>query len=142
LIFSGEIPESGAVNSPGEKELLNSSSGMCRLQDRLPFYRNNDGIYAAGIRMRKKQIAAFSLALWLFIIAYFMLFGERFDLGLFFVLGFIGFLMIVELLEPRYVKPAYLRYIRLLTIAGIIISGFVVTQKLMEILGLYFTWSF
>ena len=92
--------------------------------------------------MRKKQIAAFSLALWLCIIAYFMLFGERFDLGLFFVLGFIGFLMIVELLEPRYVKPAYLRYIRFLTIAGIIISGLVVTQKLMEILGLYFTGSF
>jgi len=92
--------------------------------------------------MRKKQIAAFSLALWLFIIAYFMLFVERFDLGLFFVLGFMGFLMIVELLEPRYVKPAYLRNIRVLTIAGIVISGVVVAQKLMEILGLYFTGSF
>jgi hypothetical protein len=92
--------------------------------------------------MKKKQIAAFSLALWLFIISYFMLFIERFDLGLFFVLGFIGFLIIVELFEPRYVVPPYLRYIRFLTIVGIVISGLVVAQKLMEILGLYFTWSF
>jgi hypothetical protein len=92
--------------------------------------------------MGKKQTAAFSLALWLFIIAYFMLFVERFDLGLFFVLGFIGFLMIMELLEPRYVKPAYLRYTRLLTFTGIALAGLVIIQKLMEILGLYFTWSF
>lgn len=92
--------------------------------------------------MIKKQIAAFSLALWLFIIAYIMLFMERFDLGLFFILGFIGFLMIMELLEPRYVKPAYLRYTRFLTFAGVVIAGLVIAQKVMEILGLYFTWSF
>ena len=91
--------------------------------------------------MGKKQTAAFALALWLFIIAYFMLFVERFDVGLFFVLGFIGFLMIMELLEPRYVKPAYLRYTRFLTFTGIALAGLVIIQKLMEILGLYFTWS-
>ena len=92
--------------------------------------------------MRKKLIAAISLAFWLSIITVFMLFTERIDLGLFFVLGFIGFLVIVELMEPHYVKPAYLRYLRVLTVAGIVISGLVVVQKLMEILGLYLTWSF
>ncbi len=60
----------------------------------------------------------------------------------FFVLGFIGFLMIMELLEPRYVRPAYLRYTRFLTFAGIVIAGLVIAQKVMEVLGLYFTWSF
>lgn len=92
--------------------------------------------------MRKKHIAVLTLTLWLIIISYFMLFAERIDLGLFFVLGFIGFLVIVELIEPHYVKPAYLRYLRVLTVAGIVISGLVVVQKLMEILGLYLTWSF
>ena len=92
--------------------------------------------------MKKKHIAVLVLTIWLMIIVYFMLFMERFDLGLFFVLGFIGFLLIVEFLEPRYVKPAYLRYLRFLTMAGIVISGLVVAQKLMEILGLYLTWSF
>ncbi|MGA2913723.1 MAG: hypothetical protein ABSE07_09440 [Methanoregula sp.] len=92
--------------------------------------------------MRKKQIAAITFALWLITISCFMLFVGRFELALFFVLGFIGFLLIVMLIEPRYVKPAYLRYFTYLTAAGIVISGVVVVLKVMEILGLYFTWSF
>jgi hypothetical protein len=92
--------------------------------------------------MKKKQIAVISLALWFLIISCFMLFIGRFELALFFVLWFIGFLLIVELIETHYVQPAYLRYLRYLTIAGIVIFGAVVVQKLMDILGLYFTWSF
>jgi hypothetical protein len=65
-----------------------------------------------------------------------MLFAERFDLGLFFVLGFIGFLVIVELMEPHYVKPGYLWYIRFLTATGIVIFGVVLSQKLLDLLGL------
>ena len=62
------------------------------------------------VLMRKKQIAAIALALWLCIIAVFMLIAEWIDLSLFFVLGFIGFLVIVEFMEPHYVKPRYLWY--------------------------------
>ena len=92
--------------------------------------------------MRKKQIAAIFLALWLIIIACFMLFTGRFELALFFVLGFIGFLLIVMITEPHYIKPAYVRYIRYLIALGLMVSGAVVVQKIMEISGLYFTWSF
>ena len=92
--------------------------------------------------MKKKQIAAISLALWLVIISCFMLLVGRFDLALFFILGFIGFLIIIEITEPRFVKPAYLRYIRYLIVAGILIFSAIIIQKVMEILGLYFTWSF
>ena len=92
--------------------------------------------------MRKKQIAAIFLALWLIIISCFMLFTGRFELALFFVLGFIGFLLIVMITEPHYVKPAYVRYIRYLIALGLLVSGAVVVQKIMEIYGLYFTWSF
>jgi len=92
--------------------------------------------------MKKKQIATIFLALWFIIISIFMLLTGRFELALFFILGFIGFLIIVELIEPRYVKPDYLRYIRYLTAVGIVIFGAVVVLKIMEILGLYFTWSF
>jgi len=91
--------------------------------------------------MKKKQIAAISLVLWLIIISYSMLFVGRFELALFFVLGFIGFLIIVEITEPYFVKPSYLRYIRYLIGAGIVIFSAVIIQKVMEILGLYFTWS-
>jgi hypothetical protein len=86
--------------------------------------------------MRKKQIAAVALALWLTIISLFMLFAERFDLLLFFIVGFIGFLVIVELMEPYYVKPGYVRYFRILIVVGIVISGAIVAQKVLDMLGL------
>ena len=86
--------------------------------------------------MRKKLIAAISLAFWLSIITVFMLFTERIDLGLFFVLGFIGFLVIVELMEPHFVKPGYLWYVRFLIITGIILFGLILGQKLLDLLGL------
>jgi hypothetical protein len=91
--------------------------------------------------MRIKQIAITAFALWLVIISFFMFFTGRFDVALFFVLGFIGFLVIVEITGLHYVKPAYFRYVRYLIAAGIVICGAVVVQKVMEILGLYFTWS-
>ena len=86
--------------------------------------------------MRKKLIAAISLAFWLSIITVFMLITERIDLGLFFVLGFIGFLVIVEFMEPHFVKPGYLWYVRFLMVTGIILFGVILAQKLLDLLGL------
>jgi len=106
------------------------------------FFRETGICLSEGIRMRKKQIAAISLTLWLIIISCFMLLVGRFDLALFFVLGFIGFLLIVELTELRYVKTDHLKYVRYLICVGIVIFGAIVVQKLMEILGLYFIWNF
>jgi hypothetical protein len=86
--------------------------------------------------MKKKQIAAIALGLWLTIISVSMLVAERIDLALFFVLGFIGFLVIVELMEPHFVKPGYLWYIRILIAVGIVLFGAIVAQKILDILGL------
>jgi hypothetical protein len=92
--------------------------------------------------MRKIEIAVISFSVWLIVISYFMLLTGRFELALFFILGFIGFLLIVDLIKPHYVKPSYMRYIRYLIIIGIVVFGAVIVQKIMEILGLYFTWHF
>ncbi len=88
--------------------------------------------------MRTKQIAITAFALWLVIISFYMLFSGRFDVALFFVLGFMGFLVIVVLTDLRYVKPGYQGYVRFLIFAGIVLSGVVIVLKLMEILGLQF----
>lgn len=92
--------------------------------------------------MTKKKIAAIALALWFIIISCFMLFVGRFELALFFGLGFIGFLLIIEIIEPHYIKPSYTRYIRFLILIGVVIFGVVVLEKLLEYMGLYLTWSF
>ena len=86
--------------------------------------------------MKKKQIAAIALGLWFCIISVSMLFAERIDLALFFVLGFIGFLVIVELMEPHFVKPGYRWYIRVLIAVGIVLFSAIVAQKILDILGL------
>jgi hypothetical protein len=86
--------------------------------------------------MIKKQIAAIVLALWLTIISVFMLFAERIDIIQFYILALIGTLVIVEYIEPYYVQPGYLRYIRFLIVVGILIFIVIVGDILMEILGL------
>jgi hypothetical protein len=90
--------------------------------------------------MMRKQLAAIILALWLTIIFVIMLFLERFDLVEFFALGLIGILVIVELIEPAYVQPGYLRYVKFLIAVGIVIFGMIVVQVAMETLGLVFVF--
>jgi len=85
--------------------------------------------------MRKIEIAVISFSAWLIVISYFMLMTGRFDLALFFILGFIGFLLIVDLIKPHFVRPSYMWYIRFLIFVGIVLFGAVIVQKIMEILG-------
>ena len=85
--------------------------------------------------MKKKQISPIIFALWLTIVSVAMLLVERIDLALFFVLGFIGFIVIVELMEPYYVKPGYVWYLRVLIAVGIVIVGAIVAEKVLEVIG-------
>jgi hypothetical protein len=90
----------------------------------------------AGIRMRKQQTAIIALTLWLTIVSLFMLLRQPIDFKVLIVLWFMGILVIMALIEPQYVKPKYLRYIRFFTVAGIVIFVVIVALKVMEILGL------
>ena len=85
--------------------------------------------------MRKKDLAAIVIAIWLVIISCFMLLAYRIDLEIFFVLWLIGLLVIVELMDTRFTLPPYLRYIKYLVAVGIILFGAIVTQKVLEILS-------
>ena len=96
----------------------------------------DDSVSSAGILMRKEQIAIIALAVWLTLIAVFMLLARSVNLEIFFVLALIGFLIIIELIAPKYIKPGYLRYIQYVLAAAIVIFGMIVAQKVMEILGL------
>jgi len=84
--------------------------------------------------MRKKDLAAIVIVIWLVIISCFMLLAYRIDLEIFFVLWLIGLLVIVELMDTRFTLPPYLRYIKYIVAVGIVIFGAIVTQKVLEIL--------
>ena len=86
--------------------------------------------------MRKQQIAIIALAVWLTLIAVFMLLAQSIDIEIFFVLSLIGFLVIVELIAPNYIQPGYMRYIRYILAAGIVLFGVIVVQKVLDVLGL------
>ena len=86
--------------------------------------------------MRKQQIAIIALTMWLTIVSLFMLLRQPIDFKVLIVLWFMGILVIMALMEPQYVKPGYLRYIRYFTAAGIVIFVLIVTLKVLEIIGL------
>ena len=85
--------------------------------------------------MKKKVLAAIALVVWLVILSIFSLLAYRVDLEIFFVLWLIGLLVIVELMDTRFSLPSYLRYIKYLVAAGIVVFGVIVTQKVLEILA-------
>ncbi len=85
--------------------------------------------------MRKEQIAIIALAVWLTLIAVFMILAQNVGIEIFFVLSLIGFLIIVELIGPKYVQPRSLRYIWYILAAGIAIFGAIVVLKVMDIIG-------
>jgi hypothetical protein len=85
--------------------------------------------------MIKEEIAIIALAVWLTLISIFMLVAQSFDLEIFFVLSLVGFLIIAELITPKYIRPGYLRYIQDILTVGIAIFVLIVVKKIMEILA-------
>ena len=85
--------------------------------------------------MKKKVLAAIVMFIWLVVISAFMLLAQQVDLEIFFVLWLIGILVIVELMDTRFSLPTYIRYIKYLVAAGIVLFGGIVVQKVLEILA-------
>ena len=84
--------------------------------------------------MKKKNLAVIVIGIWLMVISVFMLLAYRIDLEIFFVLWLIGLLVIVELMDTRFSLPPYLKYLKYVIAAGILLFGVIVIGKVMEIL--------
>lgn len=85
--------------------------------------------------MRKQQIAIIALALWFILVSVVMLLMQQVDFEIFFILCLIGIFVIMQILEPSYVQPGYLKYVRYLIAAGIVIFGAIIVHKVMVILA-------
>jgi hypothetical protein len=84
--------------------------------------------------MKKKDLAVMVIAIWLMIVSIFMLLAYQVDLEIFFVLWLIGLLVIVELMDTRFSLPPYMRYLKYVVAAGILLFGGIVAGKVLEIL--------
>lgn len=83
----------------------------------------------------KKSLAAGVLVIWLMIILLFMILAQSLNLEIFFVLWLIGLLIIVELVDPAFVQPRYIRAVKYVIAAGVIVFGVIVAQKVLEIIN-------
>jgi hypothetical protein len=83
----------------------------------------------------KKSLAAGALVIWLMIVLLFMILAQSLNLEIFFVLWLIGLLIIVELVDPAFVQPRYIRAVKYVIAAGVIIFGVIVAQKVLEIIN-------
>jgi membrane protein implicated in regulation of membrane protease activity len=84
--------------------------------------------------MRKKYLGLCTLAIWLFLVLAFMILARTVDMEVFFVLWLIGILIIVELVSDLSATPRYLRVVRMVIAAGVVLFGFIVARKILEIL--------
>jgi hypothetical protein len=108
---------------------------MFKFQKQEHIFINDDSVSLGRILMRKEQIAIIAFTVWLSLIAVFMLLALSVDLEIFFVLSLIGFLIIVELIAPKFIQPKYMRSIRYLLAVAIVMFAVIVAQKVIEILA-------
>ena len=92
-------------------------------------------VITAGILMRKEQYGFIFLALWLVVISESMIIIQKIDLEIFLVLALIGSLVIMQLMEHKFVQPDYMKYIKYNMTIWIVIFGIIVMHKLMGIIS-------
>ena len=83
----------------------------------------------------KKKTAIAALVIWLIIVLFFMVLSVNINLEIFFVLWLIGLLVIVELIDPPFSQPQYIRYVKYIVATGVLIFGAIVAQKVLEIIN-------
>jgi len=81
------------------------------------------------------RLAYIALVAWLIIVMFFMIIAWNINLEIFFVLWLIGLLVIVEMVDPAFIQPQYMRYIKYLVAAGMVIFGAIMAQKVLEIIN-------
>ncbi|WP_067052376.1 hypothetical protein [Methanofollis ethanolicus] len=80
-------------------------------------------------------IGAGAIALWTGVVAFFMLLNRALDLEVSFVLWLIGLLAVTVLIDTPFVQPRYLKGIKVIIAAGVIVFGYIVVMKVLEILA-------
>jgi hypothetical protein len=91
---------------------------------------SNDSMKVDG-----RRTAVVALALWSLVIAAFMLLNRALDLEVFFVLVLIGLLVMVELIDTSSVQSGHLRRAKYVVAVGVLVFGWVVMNKVVEILA-------
>ena len=84
---------------------------------------------------RKMRLSSMVFTTWLMVIIVFMLFRQTFDLDIFFVLAVIGLFVVVVMIDTSSVQPMYMRRMKYVVATAILIFGYIVANRIVEILA-------
>jgi hypothetical protein len=84
--------------------------------------------------MKKQHYALIALAMWLILVSGLMILVQSINLETYTILVLIGFLVILQFMELKFIQPVYLKSLRYLMVVGIVIFCGIVLHKVMEIL--------
>jgi hypothetical protein len=87
------------------------------------------------MRVEAGRTAGIVLVCWGLLVAASMLLNRTLDLEVFFVLVLIGLLVLVELADTATLQPGRIRRAKYVVAAGVLVFGWVVANKVMEILA-------
>ncbi|MBN2735185.1 MAG: hypothetical protein JXQ82_10085 [Methanomicrobiaceae archaeon] len=87
------------------------------------------------MHIKKNKAVILILTVWIIIIITFAALSSIINLEIIFVLWLIGLLVTVELADSIYLQPAYMKYIKIITAAGVFIFGIIVALKVLEIIA-------
>ncbi|ACL15759.1 hypothetical protein [Methanosphaerula palustris] len=82
-----------------------------------------------------QRIPVIVLIIWFAVITTFMLLNQVLDLEIFFVLALIGLLIVVEMIDTATVQSRSLRRIKYVIVVGVLLFGYTVVNKIMEIVA-------
>lgn len=85
---------------------------------------------------RKLRLSSVVFTTWLMVITAFMVLTRAIDLDLFFVLAVIGLFVVVVMIDTSSVQPRYMQRMKYVVATAILIFGFIVASRIVEILGL------
>jgi len=86
--------------------------------------------------MGQKQLRfVYLLSVWMFIVLFFLIIGNKLDIEIFFVLNLIGFLVLVELTTPFHFKPEWKNRLKWVVLAGMMGVSYIVIRKVQKIIG-------
>ncbi len=87
------------------------------------------------MRVRTRETIVVVLVIWSLVVAAFMLLNRALDLEVFFVLALLGLLVLVELTDTSTVQPGPVRRVKYVVAAGVLVFGWIVANKVLEILA-------
>lgn len=82
-----------------------------------------------------QRLPVIVLIIWFAVITGFMLLNQALDLEVFFVLALIGLLVVVELIDTTTVQSRTLRRIKYVIAVGVLLFGYIVVNKILEIVA-------